>query len=336
MGFITPDYEDMELSTQILISEALKRNIEVEVLDRGDNFISLRQNGRTEYVKQATRTSTDKYISSLIMENKLVTKKILTQHGIHVPAGQMYTEAKAAVKDFDDYCGRSIVIKPKSTNFGIGISIHKELGSEDIFNKAVYNSFEYDSSILIESFIPGKEYRFLVIDDAVIAVLHRIPANVTGDGILTIEELVAEKNSDPLRGTGYRTPLEKLKTGKEETEFLNTQGLTISSIPPNGEQVFLRKNSNISTGGDSIDYTDKIPESYKQIAIKSAKAVGAKICGVDMIIMDIDQELSSGANGHYNYGIIELNFNPALHIHEFPYKGQRRFSEKKILELLGF
>jgi len=262
--------------------------------------------------------------------------RVLSEHGVHVPEGQMYTESNAAVKDFDHYSGQSIVIKPKSTNFGLGISILKDPVSENAFNKAVYRAFEYDSSILIETFIPGKEYRFLVIDDDVVAVLHRVPANVTGDGVLAIEALVAEKNSDPLRGTGYTTPLEKLKTGKEEIEFLNAQGLTIGFIPRNGEQVFLRKNSNISTGGDSNDYTDEIPDSYKQIAIKAAKAVGAKICGADMIIMDIDQELSGDTNSEYNYGIIELNFNPALHIHEFPYKGKKHFSEKKILNLLGF
>jgi len=336
MDFITPGYEVMELSTQILISEALSREIDVAVLDPDDNFISLRKDGRTEYVKQATRTSADDYISPLIMENKQVTKKILSEHGVQVPDGKMYSEPVQAFKDFIYYSGQSIVIKPKSTNFGLGISILKNPISETIFNDAIYKAFEFDSSILIETFIPGKEYRFLVIDDDVIAVLHRVPANVTGDGVHTIQALVAEKNSDPLRGTGYKTPLEKLKTGKEEIEFLNAQGLVIDSVPGNGEQIFLRKNSNISTGGDSIDYTDVIPESYKQFAVKAAKAVGAKICGADMIISDFDKEPGRAADGNYNYGIIELNFNPALHIHEFPYKGKKHYSEKKILNLLGF
>ena len=40
------------------------------------------------------------------------------------------------------------------------------------------------------------------------AVLLRIPANVKGDGKHTIEELVMQKNRDPLRGRDHRTPLE--------------------------------------------------------------------------------------------------------------------------------
>ena len=96
-----------------------------------------------------------------------------------------------------------------------------------------------------------------------------------------------------------------------------------------GEEVFLRENSNISTGGDSIDFTDVIPNRFKEIAIKSAKSIGAKICGVDMVIEDYTDERS-------NYGIIELNFNPAIHIHSYPYEGKERNVAKDILNLLGF
>ena len=72
-------------------------------------------------------------------------------------------------------------------------------------------AFEHDTSILIEEFISGKEFRFFVIGDEVVGILHRVPANVTGDGTKTVSELVELKNQDPLRGKGYRTPLEKIR-----------------------------------------------------------------------------------------------------------------------------
>ncbi|MBU5583709.1 bifunctional glutamate--cysteine ligase/glutathione synthetase, partial [Enterococcus sp. S181_ASV_20] len=87
------------------------------------------------------------------------------------------------------------------------------------------------------------------------AVLLRIPANVIGDGERSIEELVAEKNDNPLRGTNHRSPLEKIQLGDLEQLMLKEQGLRIDSIPEKGQQVFLRENSNVSTGGDSIDVT---------------------------------------------------------------------------------
>lgn len=322
-------YEDLELSTQILILDAIKRGIEFNMMDRLENFISLSDGEKVEYVKQATKTSKDSYITALIMENKLVTKDILRENNIRVPKGKDYDNIDEAKKDFRLFKDEKIVIKPKSTNFGLGISIFPGEYSREDYDKAVEIAFRADSSILIEEFMTGKEYRFLVIGEEVVGILHREPANVIGNGESTIEELVSEKNKDPLRGKGYKTPLEKIKLGEIEEMFLKNQGLSFKSIPKNGEKIYLRENSNISTGGDSIDFTDKIHPSYKEVALKSAKAVKALICGVDMVIDNIEEEAKEK-----NHGIIELNFNPAIHIHCFPYKGENRKAGEKILDLL--
>ena len=322
-------YDDLELSTQILILDAIKRGIEFNMMDRLENFISLSDGEKVEYVKQATKTSKDSYITALIMENKLVTKDILKENNIRVPKGKDYDNIDEAKKDFRLFKDEKIVIKPKSTNFGLGISIFPGEYSREDYDKAVEIAFREDSSILIEEFMTGKEYRFLVIGEEVVGILHREPANVIGNGESTIEELVFEKNKDPLRGRGYKTPLEKIKLGEIEEMFLKNQGLSFKYIPKNGEKIYLRENSNISTGGDSIDFTDKIHPSYKEVALKSAKAVKALICGVDMVIDNIEEEAKEK-----NHGIIELNFNPAIHIHCFPYKGESRKAGEKILDLL--
>lgn len=322
-------YEDLELSTQILIKEAVKRGIQVNLVDRSDHFISLSKNGVTEYVKQATKTSKDSYISMLMMENKTVTKKVLQQHQIMVPEGTELTRDQSANKIALYYEHQAIVVKPKSTNFGIGISIFPEGASKEDIMHALEIGFEHDHTVLIERFAKGKEYRFLVIGNEVAGILHRVPANVEGDGIHTIQELVAIKNRDPLRGKGYKTPLEKIVLDPSSALFLKQQGFDFEATPQKGQVVYLRENSNISTGGDSIDYTDKIPERFKQIAVQAAQAVEAKFCGVDMMLEDYTSEESS-------YAIIELNFNPAIHIHSFPYKGQERNIAQKVLKVLGF
>lgn len=325
------NYTGLELSTQLIIREALRRGIEVDLLDRSDNFIRLRKNARTEYVKQATRTSADTYIAPLIMENKEVTKIVLEESGINVPKGVTVYSRQDAMEKYPEFSGKDIVVKPKSTNFGKGVVILKRPYSQRDYETGVEQAFHYDSAVLIEEFIPGREFRFLVIGDETVAILHRVPANVTGDGKHTIEELVKEKNEDPLRGKGYVTPLEKINLGETEREYLGFQGKNFGYIPGAGETVYLRENSNISTGGDSIDFTDDIPEGYKRIAVKAAKAVGARICGADIIIRDIGTDADRN-----NHSIIELNFNPALHIHDFPYKGINRHVEDKVLDLLGF
>ncbi|MBE6053521.1 MAG: bifunctional glutamate--cysteine ligase GshA/glutathione synthetase GshB [Clostridium sartagoforme] len=322
-------FEDLELSTQILMKEAMKRGIKVDVVDRADNFISLKKGKHIEYVKQATKTSKDSYISVLMMENKVVTKKILDDKSIRVPRGDEFFSLEDALNKAHKYINKSIVIKPKSTNFGLGISIFKEGANVEDITEAFNLAFNHDNTVLVEEFIKGKEYRFLVIGDKVPGILHRVPANVVGDGKRSIKELVEEKNKSSLRGKGYKTPLEKINLDDSAKLFLKQIGKDFDYIPENNEIVYLRENSNISTGGDSIDYTDLIPQRFKDIAVESAKAVGANICGVDMMIEDYKDENS-------NYAIIELNFNPAIHIHSYPYKGEEREIAKEILEILGF
>ena len=320
-------FEDLELSTQILMKEAIKRGIKTDIVDRSENFISLTKGEKVEYVKQATKTSKDNYVTVLIMENKTVTKKVLAKEGIKVPVGEEFDSLAEAKISINNYIEKPIVIKPKSTNFGTGINIFPEGANAEDIERAFEIAFKFDKTVLIEEFIKGKEYRFLVIDDKVVGILHRVPANVLGDGVKTIRELVELKNKNPLRGKGYVTPLEKINLGENEAIFLKQQNKNFDYVPLAGETVYLRENSNISTGGDSIDYTDDIPQKFKDIAVKASKAAGAKICGVDMMLEDYSDE-------NTNYAIIEINFNPAIHIHSYPFIGTERKIAVEVLKLL--
>lgn len=322
-------YEDLELSTQILMKESIKRGIKTELIDRSDNFISLTKDNKIEYIKQATKTSKDNYATVLAMENKVVTKKILQINNIKVPNGSEFDNIDDAISEIDNFINKPIVIKPKSTNFGTGISIFPQGANKEDITSAFEIAFKYDNTVLVEEFISGKEYRFLVVGDKVVGILHRVPANVVGDGEKSIRQLVEIKNQSPLRGKGYKTPLEKINLDENAALFLKHRGLDFDYIPKKDETVYLRENSNISTGGDSIDYTDDIHQEFKDIAVKSSKAIGAKICGVDMMIDDY-------TNRDSQYAIIELNFNPAIHIHSYPYIGVEREIAKEILKLLEF
>lgn len=263
--------------------------------------------------------------------NKVVTKKVLERAGISVPGGYEYTSPEAGMADYRLYAGKPVVIKPKSTNFGLGITILKHNYDETDFKAALQIAFEHDNTVLIEKFIPGREFRIFIINDEVVGILHRVPANVTGDGVLNIGQLIDRKNEDPLRGKGYRTPLEKIRKGREEEMFLKQQGMDFNTVPKEREVVYLRENSNISTGGDSIDFTDDIDDSYKAIAVEAAKALNVKITGLDMMIQDIHAPATPD-----NYAIIEMNFNPAIHIHCYPFKGKNRHLNHKMIKALGF
>lgn len=314
-------YEKLELSTIILIKSAIKMGYEYKVLDEKENFIELISpvNRKTEYIKQATKTRLDNYSSVLMMENKLVTKNVLNKSDIPTPLGYSVNSKVEALKLYEKkVLPNYIVIKPNTTNFGYGITIFKNGYNYKEYESAIDHALSFDDTIIIEEYKSGKEYRFLIIGGKVQGILFRKPANVIGDGIHSIKELVEEKNKNPLRGQGYTKPLEVIKIDNVVVNYLKEQNLSIDSILDNGEEVFLRNNSNISTGGDSIDMSNQVHQDYIDIAEKAAKALNVNITGVDMIIEDINMTANPS-----NHSIIELNFNPAIHIHCYPLIGQR-------------
>ncbi|HEL2058169.1 TPA: bifunctional glutamate--cysteine ligase GshA/glutathione synthetase GshB [Streptococcus suis] len=324
-------YENMELSTQMILFDAIQMGLHVEILDEEDQFLKLWHGDHVEYIKNGNMTSKDNYVIPLAMANKVVTKKILDQAGFPVPAGTEFSNKKDALRYYGQVASSAIVAKPKSTNFGLGISIFQEPASQADYEKALDIAFSEDSHVLVEEFVAGTEYRFFILDGKCEAVLLRVAANVVGDGQSTIRELVEQKNQDPLRGRDHRSPLEIINLGDIELLMLEQQGYTPDTVLPEGVQAFLRGNSNISTGGDSIDMTDQMDESYKQLAAAMATAMGAWACGVDLIIPDRTKPASKDEP---NCTCIELNFNPAMYLHTYTYAGPGQSITPKILRKL--
>lgn len=324
-------YEEMELSTQMLLFDAIQKGLHFEILDEQDQFLKLWYQDHVEYVKNGNMTSKDNYVVPLAMANKTVTKKILSNAGFPVPAGDEFTSLEQGLAYYPLIKGKQIVVKPKSTNFGLGISIFQEPASLDNYKKALEIAFAEDTAVLVEEFIPGTEYRFFILDGRCEAVLLRVAANVVGDGKHTIRELVAQKNANPLRGRDHRSPLEIIELGDIEQLMLTQQGYAPDDILPEGKKVNLRRNSNISTGGDSIDITETMDSSYQELAAAMATSMGAWACGVDLIIPDKTQPASK-EKPHCT--CIELNFNPSMYMHTYCAEGPGQAITPKILDKL--
>lgn len=327
-NYLLEGHEDLEVSTQMLIKEARKRKVEFEIIDRESNFIRLKKGKRVELIQQATMTSKDPLISYFTMANKYVTKKILSEKNINVPTGEKYSNPETAIGDYKKFSTKDVVVKPTNTNFGIGISfVHPKQEKEYI--AAIHNAFSFGDSVIVEEFVKGEEYRFLVVGDKVVSAIKREPANIIGDGEKTVEQLVDLKNvyisTFKFRDKGT------IRKDLEEITRLKDQKLTFKSIPKKGQKVYLRKNSNISTGGDAYEFTEKIHKSYHQIAVSAAKAAQANICGVDILIPNIKDPATQK-----NYSIVELNFNPSLYIHGFTLEGTPKNVAGAVLDFLGF
>lgn len=310
---------DLELSTKLIIQEAQKQGYNVTIESEHDNIIKVSNQNTSHYLVMATKTNLDRYANVLLMDNKYMTKKILSELNISVPTGLLLKRGEK----LPELPYQKVVVKPLDTNFGLGITIC-ESSDTNLLNQAIKHAFEYSDPIIIEQYISGDEYRLLVIDGVVEGVITRKNANIIGDGQSTIEQLIAKKNASPLRSRGYRTPLEEIIIDDDLIEVITRQGYKLSDVIPAAVKVVLRNTSNVSQGGDSYEVFEKIPEYYKQIAVKAASGFDAAICGVDMII---DFATSQ-------YAIIEVNYNPAIHMHMFPYRGRGRNVAAKVLEAL--
>lgn len=113
--------------------------------------------------------------------------------------------------------------------------------------------------------------------------------------------------------------------------MLDQQGYGLDSIPNKDVRVNLRENSNISTGGDSVDRTQEMDSSYLELAAQMTKAMGAWVCGVDLIIPDYGQPYSKEAG---NATCIELNFNPLMYMHTYCAEGPGQPITSKVVEKL--
>ncbi len=316
-------YEHFEATTQIMIAEILKRGLPLEVIDAKNNLIAVTHNQREYIIHEGTISDANSLIAYWISNDKWMTKTFLKRRGIRYAKGLLVTKSDkpAEIRNLK----YPLVVKPADTDHGIAVST--SIQTEEELQSAIQEAFIYSKKVIVEEHFEGKEYRFLVIDDVVRAIAYRVPANVTGDGRRTILELIDEKNRE--RGTDYTRPLLKIKVDNEVERHLKTINLSVKTVLPDGHQLFLRKNSNLSTGGDSIDVTDEMPDFYKQIAVESAKAAGLKIAGIDIIVSNLEAPPS-----HSTYIVVELNAPAMLSMHDFPYIGKNRNVAKYVLNAI--
>lgn len=309
-----------------IVKDAIELGIDYTVLNENKSVIEFNYNGHKEYVIEGNKTDRDTYIFPIITDDKFIAKQVMKNAGLCVPEAILLDKNmdKEEIEELvSKFFNNPLVVKPRNTNYGTGITVFSKKTSKKQIMEAIEYAFKFDDNILIEEFAKGMEYRFLVVDGKCLSVAHRRTASVVGDGKSTIEELIDAKNQEPWHAlTG--SPVKK---DEPVVEFLKLQNYTYESIIPEGKRVFLRTNSNCSTGGETLDMTQVMPSKFKRIAEKAAKAFNGKICGVDIIVNDLEKD---------EYSIIEINDNPGYSINEWPYEGKGEKVGTAILKMLGY
>ncbi|BDT73197.1 cyanophycin synthetase [Comamonadaceae bacterium OS-4] len=308
--------EDVRLgpSTGSIVDAAVARGIPYSRMTEG-SMVRLGWGSKQRRI-QAAEMDVTSAIAEAIAQDKELTKKLLAAAGVPVPGGRSVVDADDAWAAAQEI-GLPVVVKPNDGNQGKGVTVN--ITSREQLIRAFEVAKEFRDDVLVERFMPGNDFRLLVVGDKLVAAARRDPPKVVGDGVHTIAELVAQVNADPRRGSGHSTSLTKIRFDEIAKTTLANQGFNADSVPAKGQRVNLRNNANLSTGGSATDVTDDVHPEVAARAIAAAHMVGLDICGVDVVCDSILRPLEEQGGG-----IVEVNAAPGLRMHLSPSFGKGR------------
>lgn len=308
--------EDVRLgpSTGSIVNAATARNIPYRRLTQG-SMVQFGWGSKQRRI-QAAETDLTSAISESIAQDKDLTKMLLDAAGVPVPLGRSVTTAEDAWAATQEL-GGPVVVKPRDGSQGRGVAVNIETRERVI--QAFEVAEEISSEVIVERYIPGHDFRLLVVGGALVAASRRDPPQVTGDGVHTIRQLVDQVNADPLRGDGHATSLTKIRFDDIALATLKKQGFDADSVPAPGTLIFLRNNANLSTGGSATDVTDEVHPEMAARAVSAARMIGLDICGVDVVAESVHYPLED-----QNGGVVEVNAAPGLRMHLNPSFGKGR------------
>lgn len=308
--------EDVRLgpSTGAIVAAAVKRGIPFRRLTDG-SMVQFGWGSRQKRI-QAAETSNTSAIAESIAQDKELTKMLLHAAGVPVPHGRVVETEEQAWAVAQEIAA-PVVIKPRDGNQGKGVAVN--ISSREQVAVAFNAAVRISDEIIVERYMPGHDYRLLVIGKQLVAAARRDPPQVIGDGVHTIRQLVDRVNSDPLRGDGHATSLTKIRFDDIALATLAKQQYDAESIPPQGARIILRNNANLSTGGTATDVTDDVHPELAARAVAAAQMVGLDICGVDIVCNSVHKPLEEQEGG-----IVEVNAAPGLRMHLTPSYGKGR------------
>jgi cyanophycin synthetase len=311
-------------STGSIVEEAEKRGIPWIRL----NKYSLCQLGYGANQKriQATVTSETSNIGVDLAGDKEDTKYLLERAEVPVPRGEIIRK-ESSLEETCSYVGFPLVIKPINGNHGRGITVDIQNYEDALV--AFKHAQKVSSSVIVEKYITGVDYRLLVINHTLVAAALRTPAHVVGNGKSNIQQLVDEVNSDERRGYGHEKVLTQITLNELTLTLIRGKGYTLDTILKKDEELILKDTANLSTGGTSRDVTDLVHPSNVAMAERISRIIDLDICGIDIMTSDISLPLNETGGA-----VLEVNAGPGFRMHLAPTQGLPRNVAAPVIDKL--
>ncbi|GAA2640884.1 cyanophycin synthetase [Dactylosporangium fulvum] len=296
-------------STAAIAEAGRRRDIPVERV--GELSLLRLGYGRHRRLVWAALTDQTSAIGVDIAGDKELTRRLLDEAGVPVPRGGPAATVAEALDLFAEL-GPPVVVKPRAGRQGQHVFLGVD--TPDAVRAAFEAAGADGGDVVVEQQLTGRDYRVLTVGGQIIAAAERVAAHVVGDGVNDVEGLVARANEDPRRGVGHARELTRLAVDDVAATLLRRQGLSVADVPAEGQIVWLRDNANLSTGGTSVDVTDRVHPSVADLCRRVSGLVGLDVAGIDLRLPDIEADLppaGTAAGG----GVIEVNAAPGLRMH---------------------
>lgn len=306
-----------KLSTYTLALEAWRRGLTVTFAHLNLSRMRISQEAATSVNFIGARPDMTTLSGHRTAKNKYRTIELLTDAGIAAPKSVLIDPQRVSTSELmghADRLGYPVVLKPRNGAMGDGVFANIEDSSvlEKRFDQLVRRSPA--PMLVLESHVRGDDYRVLVYGGQYIAAARRVPANISGDGKSTVNELIRQKNAHRRKNPFLSKGL--IKKDQEITDYLARYGYDDHSVPAAGEYIQLRAAANASAGGDIVDVTDHLPASIRESAIRAVQVVPGLFCaGVDVLYED------SPENVNVDHAVLELNSQPQIGVNMYPTQG---------------
>ena len=259
----------------------------------------------------------NKYTTKIV-DDKELAKHRCKKGGFPVADGRSFWfwQKRKAVQ-FGREMGFPLVVKPR----GGSVSRHVTTNIQDDtqLEKAIRHAISYSPTFIVEKFIPDTSvYRATVIDFDFVACVQQVPANIVGDGISTIRELIDKKNNDPHRGESHQKQFTLYKIVENETtkKLLAPKGYTNNTILKKGEILYLQKDPFLKLGGDLVEVTPIVHKDNLKLFSDLARFFDIHLTGIDFLAQNIALSWKNQP-----CAILELNSAPCIELHHFPSSG---------------
>ena len=299
--FTEPPFDDAALNPYalIIINEARRRGIGVDIIDAEGGFFRLTYGGRSIVCRESL-TALTTAIAMSICDDKRVTTRIVKAANVNVPL-QINADDEGRTRQFVD-THAPVVVKPARGEQGKGVAVGLKTWEET--EQAIAAARKLCNEVIVEEFVEGMDLRLIVIDYRVVAGAIRKPAAVVGNGRSSVRDLIEHQSRRRAAATGGESTI---PLDAETERCVAEAGYSLSDVAPADRYIVVRKAANLHTGGTIHDVTGILHGTLVEAAVQAARAIDIPVTGIDFIVKSPTEP---------DYWFIEANERPGLANHE--------------------